>query len=271
VRWPLAAGVEARIARVNMRLIYPDWDDARREANVRAIVRAMGSNLAETLRIWTRGTASNEKLIQHVHGEHYLHAAISQQRGVILIAPHYGNWELLVSTMAHRAAFSLVYRDPGNGYGDLFLRKARARPRITLVPAEANAMRPLLRALQRGEVIGITPDQQPELSGGEFVPFFNHEALTMSLIPRLAARTDCALLMAYCEPTAAGFDLYFEPVSDEVKDKNLIIACSAINRAVELVATRDMSQYQWTYKRYSTWNPAKTPHNPYYPECYHHE
>lgn len=260
---------EARIARVNLDWIGLGLAVPERERQVREILRNAVANLFETLRIWTSGDERNRCLIEQVHGESLLKAALARGKGMLLVAPHYGNWELLVSEMARRGRFSLVYRDPGNGWGDAFLRLARQREGITLVPANATAMRPLLRALQSGEVVGITPDQQPELSGGVFAPFFGKDALTLTLIPRLAQRTGCALLMAYCEPTASGFDLHFETMDEEaLRDEDLRMACAAMNSAVQTVASRNHAQYQWTYKRFSAWDRRGPKNNPYFPSCY---
>jgi KDO2-lipid IV(A) lauroyltransferase len=62
--------------------------------------------------------------------------ALAAGRGLILAAPHYGNWELLIDYMASRAPFSLVYRVPEKPAGDVFLRLARGRPNVQLVPRD---------------------------------------------------------------------------------------------------------------------------------------
>ena len=260
---------EAKVARRNLELVAPDQDGPAREAALRAILRQTGRNAFETLRIWTRPRADNLRLVREVHGAELLETALAAGRGVIIAAPHYGNWELLIEFMASRGPFTLVYRVPEKAYGDQFLRLARGGENIRLVPAEASAMRPLWKALQEGGVVGITPDQQPKLGAGEFAPFFGRQALTLSLIPRLAERSGAAVLVAYAERRADGcFDVHFEAAPAAIAGADLAAATAAMNAAVEAVARRDLSQYQWTYKRYTLRPPGSGEDNPYHPDCY---
>lgn len=259
---------ESRVARRNLELIAPALDPAAREHEVGELLRQTGRNALETLRIWTRPRADNLRLVRQVHGLDLLDAALAAGRGVIIAAPHYGNWELLIEFMASRGRFTLVYRVPESAAGDAFLRLARGGANINLVPAEANAMRPLWKALKDGGVVGITPDQQPKLGSGEFAPFFGRQALTLSLVPRLAERSGAAVLFAYAERGADGlFDLHFEPAPAAIASPDLALAMAAMNAGVEAIARRDLRQYQWTYKRYSRRPPGTGEANPYHPDC----
>lgn len=258
----------ARVARRNLEIIEPQLTPAERERRVGEILRATGSNAIETLRIWTQPRGSNLRLVRAVHGEELLAATQAQGRGLILAAPHYGNWELLIEFMASRGPFSLVYRVPEKNFGDVFLRLARGGENVILVPAETNAMRPLFRALKAGEVVGITPDQQPKQGGGEFAPFFGRQALTLSLIPKLAERSGAPVIFAYAEPVRDGFEIFFEAAPADIASADLAAATAAMNAKVESIARRDLRQYQWTYKRFSRRPPGSGETNPYRPDCY---
>lgn len=233
------------------------------EALVKSVMRSTGRNLMETLRVWTRSRENNLRLIKNIHGLEHLQAAQAQGKGLIVAAPHYGNWELLIEYMASIGTFALVYRVPEEKWGDVFLRRARGGENVVLVPAETNAMRPLWKTLQNGGVVGITPDQQPKFGGGEFAPFFGKQALTLSLIPKLAERSQAPVVFAYTEATAEGFDLFFEAADNRIGDKDLGLATQVMNSQVEAIAKRDLRQYQWTYKRYTLRPPNSGERNPY--------
>ncbi|MEO8000824.1 MAG: lipid A biosynthesis lauroyl acyltransferase [Arenimonas sp.] len=253
---------EVRVARVNSGFAHlADADQV--ENLVKDVMRSSGRNLFETLRVWTRSQKDNLALIKNVHGLDRLQAARSQGRGLIIAAPHYGNWELLIEYMASLDTFALVYRVPEEAWGDIFLRRARGGENVVLVPAETNAMRPLWKTLQTGGIVGITPDQQPKFGGGEFVPFFGKQALTLSLIPKLAERSQAPVVFAYAEATSEGFDLFFETADAAIHDKDLLLASRAMNAQVEAIARRDLRQYQWTYKRYSRRPSGSGEKNPY--------
>lgn len=253
---------EAKVARRNFQyngLTQANDDDAL----VKAVMRSAGRNLMETLRVWTQVRQKNLQLIKNIHGIEHLRAARAQGKGLIIAAPHYGNWELLIEYMASLGTFALVYRVPEKNWGDVFLRRARGGENVVLVPAETNAMRPLWKTLQAGGMVGITPDQQPKFGGGEFAPFFGKQALTLSLIPKLAERSQAPVVFAYAEATDEGFDLFFEVADARIHDKNLALATQVMNAHVEAIAKRDLRQYQWTYKRYTLRPPKSGEKNPY--------
>lgn len=259
-----ANGREPKVARRNLALALPAMPAAERETLVREVMRETGRASLETLRLWTRPRADALSRVAGCVGLDRLEAAEAAGKGVIIAAPHYGSWELLVEFMAARGPFSLVYRVPESAAGDGFLRLARGGENVRLVPAEATAMRPLWRALQAGEVVGITPDHQPKLGGGEFAPFFGVPALTLSLIPKLAARTGATVLVGFAERGADGrYTLHFEPAPAAIASDDLLAATTAMNSAVEAVARRDLRQYQWTYKRYTLRPPGSGEPNPY--------
>jgi KDO2-lipid IV(A) lauroyltransferase len=259
---------EARVARRNLELVSPELSAAAREQAVLDVLRQTGRNAFETLRVWTRPRADNLRLIRAVHGGELLDAAEASGRGTLIVAPHHGNLEVVIEAIASRGPLALVYRVPDSAAGDAFLRLARGGENITLVPAEANAMRPLWKALKAGGTVGITPDQQPKLGAGEFAPFFGRQALTLTLIPRLAERSGAAVLLIYAERGADGlFEMHVEAAPEAIASPDVARATAAMNAAVEAIARRDLRQYQWTYKRFTLRPPGSGEANPYHPDC----
>lgn len=261
---------EARVARRNLELIRPDLDATAREALVRRIVRTTARQAVETLRLWTRPPARNLADIVEVHGRALFDAALADPRGLIVAAPHMGNWELLNQWLAAQTPLAILYRPPESALGEAFLRRVRARAgqQVEQVRAEAAGVRTLLKRLQAGGVVGILPDQQPKAGEGAFAPFFGKPALTMTLLSRLAARSGAQVLLAWCERLPGDgpprFALHVAPAPAAIADPDPERAVAALNAAVEAVARRDFSQYQWTYKRYTLRPPGSGEGNPYW-------
>ena len=265
---------EARVAQRNLELAYPDLLPTERGELRRAIVHSTARQTLETLRLWTRPARRNLQAIDEVIGAERLDAAIAAGRGVIVIAPHHGNWELLNQWLASRTPLAILYAPPESKVGDAFLNRVRAAQdqagRVTQVRAEAAGVRQLFKWLKDGGVVGILPDQQPKQGDGGFAPFFGRPALTMSLPGRLAARTGATVLVAWCERIADAADgprfaLHVEPAPVAIADADPVVSATALNAAVEHVARRDPAQYQWTYKRFSIQPDGQ---NPYWPDCY---
>lgn len=262
---------EARVARRNLELVYPTLDADARERLLRGVLCATGRNTFESLRFWTRADASNFPLVGSVHGAQLLDAALASGRGLIIAAPHYGNWELLSQWLATRAPLTLLYRSPESAAGEAFLRRVRGRTNIQQLPAEGSAMRGLFKALAAGGMIGILPDQQPKAGDGLFAPFFGIDALSMTLLPRLAERTGATVLFAIAErrpqadPDGALFDVHLFAAPVELHATDLHVAVTAMNAGVQTIAERDPAQYQWTYKRFSRRPKGSGRDDPYRP------
>lgn len=269
--WQRRDARESRVARVNLALAYPDWTAPQREQCQRAIVRTTARQAVETLRLWTRPHAENLRLLREQHGTELFDAALASGKGLIVAAPHYGNWELLNQWLAWRTPLAILYRPPDSAVGEAFLNLVRAdtdAQRVTQIRAEGAAVRQLWKRLNAGGVIGILPDQQPKAGDGEFAPFFGVPALTMTLLGRLAERTGATVLFAYCERIDAdggppGFALRIEAAPEGIADPDPQRACVALNAAVERIARRDPAQYQWTYKRYTLRPSGDGKDNPY--------
>ncbi|MGV8943732.1 lauroyl acyltransferase [Thermomonas sp.] len=286
--WPLLAALadgiarwwirvdarEARVARRNLELTMPQLDAEAKLALHRDILRTTARQALETLRLWTRPASRNLADIDQFHGVELFDAALADargpaSRGLIVAAPHMGNWELLNQWLADKTPLAILYRPPESAIGEAFLRRVRANAggQVEQVRAEASGVRTLLKRLQKGGVIGILPDQQPKVGDGEFAPFFGVPALTMTLLGRLAARSGARVLVAWCErlpgTSPPRFALHVQQAPDAIADVDAKVSVAALNAMIEVIAQRDVVQYQWTYKRYTLRPSGSGEVNPY--------
>ncbi|HVI60449.1 MAG TPA: lauroyl acyltransferase [Luteimonas sp.] len=265
--WRRLGARESRVAMRNLELAYPALPPPQRAELQRAVLRTTARQALETLRFWTRPHARNLAQIERQEGVELFDAALAAGRGLVVAAPHYGNWELLNQWLASRTPLAILYRPPESAVGEAFLRRVRADAgdRVTQVRAEGPGIRQLFKLLKGGGVVGILPDQQPKAGDGAFAPFFGREAFTMTLLGRLAERTGATVLFGYCERIGEGpgFALRFEPAPEGIASADPAEAVASLNAAVERIARRDPAQYQWTYKRYTLRPPGSGESNPY--------
>ena len=260
---------ESKVARRNLELAYPGLMPAERAALHADVLRGTARQAFETLRIWTRPPAANLALIREHDGVELFDAALASGRGLIVAAPHHGNWELLNQWLASRTELCVLYRAPDSAVGEAFLRHVRrcSGDRVTQIRAEGPALRQLYATLRSGGTVGILPDQQPKAGDGVFAPFFGIPALTMTLLSRLAARTGAIVLFAWCERIGDGdapaYALHVEAAPPGIADEDPEVAAAALNAKVEHIARRDPAQYQWTYKRYTLRPSGRGQDNPY--------
>lgn len=268
--WLRFGAREALVARRNLELIGTGWAEAERERLLRAVLRSTARQLLETLVFWTHAPARNLGRIRETHGVDVFDAALAAGRGVIVAAPHHGNWELLNQWLATRTPLAILYRPPESKVGDGFLRIVRAAgvgARVTQVRAEGQGVRELFKRLRAGGVVGILPDQQPRSRGGDGVlaPFFGLPAYTMTLLGRLAERSGAAVVFAWCERIGDGpdFALHVLPAPADIAASDALASATALNATVEAIARRDVAQYQWTYKRFRLKPSRDQAENPY--------
>lgn len=263
--WRRLDARESRVARRNLELAYPELLPSQRQELHRNILRTTARQALETLRFWTHPHTVNLAHLRERHGEPLYDAALASGRGVIVVAPHFGNWELLNQWLSSRGPIAIVYAPPDSPVGDAFLVRVRSADNIRQVRAEGPAVRQLWKVLKDGGAVGILPDQQPKQGDGEFAPFFGVQALTMTLVSRLAERTGATVLFAWCERIGPDLDfaLHVEPASAQISDPDPAIAVAALNAAIERIARRDPAQYQWTYKRFGARPPGSGEPNPY--------
>ncbi|PJK02419.1 lipid A biosynthesis lauroyl acyltransferase [Lysobacteraceae bacterium NML71-0210] len=265
---------ESRVAWRSLELAFPHMPEAERRSLHRAALQSTGRQMFETLRIWTRPAAENLQLLREGAGIELFEAALGSGRGVIVAAPHHGNWELLNQWLASRTALAILYAPPESARVDAFLRRVRKAQaydgQVEQIRAEGIGIRQLFKRLQSGGVVGILPDQQPKQGEGVWAPFFGVPASTMTLIGRLAERSGAIVLFAWCERDAdgRGFSLHIEAAADDIAAKDPRVSATALNAGIEALVRRNPAQYQWTYKRWSQQPEGSAFGNPYWPDCY---
>jgi KDO2-lipid IV(A) lauroyltransferase len=215
-----------------------------------ASAAAAGKAALETCYIWFR---SSDVLLQKARFDDFARLAKTTEearaqgsrKGVIILTPHIGSFELGARAYAAVAPITVLYKAPRRDDLHQLLKVARTHPNMTPVPADTGGVRSLLRALKRGEAIGILPDQVPSAGDGVWAPFFGRPAFTMTLPARLAQKTGAAVyvLATWRRPLGRGWDL-------ELSRMEQVPTPEVINRELEAIIRRRPEQYVWSYNRY---------------------
>jgi KDO2-lipid IV(A) lauroyltransferase len=110
----------------------------------------------------------------------------------------------------------------------------------------------MIRALRRGEFVGLLPDQVPPEGLGVWVPFFGKPAYTMTLAGRLAQQTGCVVLSLRGERLGGGqgFVVHVQPGPEIGPADTPESAATTVNAAMEMLIRQAPDQYLWSYNRY---------------------
>ncbi len=244
---------ERRVARINIALCFSELSAEKQADLVKQTLQENAKTLLEMPRIFRRGGHYTIGLVKSVEGLQYYHDAIATGHGVILLAPHLGNWELVVHYLNQYAPITAMFAPPKQLFLQDIMRKGRQSSGATLVPANGQGVRAQLRHLKKGGVIGILPDQKPAPgTASVFAPFMGQPAATMLLAHNLSRRTQAVVLMTFAQRLTNGtFTLHIFPAPSAISDSDAATAATALNQSIEKCIQLAPAQYQWTYKRFA--------------------
>lgn len=242
-----------RVARINLGNVYTDLSTGDLDRLVKKNLIETSKTFAELCAMWCWNKSKLLPLIEQVSGEAHLQAALAKNRGVIFIAPHIGNWELIGPYLSAKYPSTFLYKPPNVPSAEAFMIESRGRFGAKLAPTDARGVRKLMKALGQNEVTVILPDQDPGMVGGVYAPFYNRPARTMTLLSKLLQKTECAtvaVVMQRLKGINAGYQLHFLAVDEAIADEDNITAATALNKVVEQCIAIAPEQYLWSYKRY---------------------
>jgi len=228
----------------------------------RPAISAAGKMASELPWLWLRphGETVLDRVVRW-EGVEAFEAAMQAKKGVILVAPHLGSWEMCGQAIGERflasyGPITALFRPARKKWmADLIAAGSRDRPGLQTLPTNNTGVRGLIRTLRGGGYTGILPDQVPPLGQGVWAPFLGRPAYTMTLLPRLAQQTGAACFLSVCErlPRGAGYVIRFEPiVGTALTDAKAPIedAAAAMNDAISGLIRRLPGQYVWDYARF---------------------
>lgn len=245
---------EKHTAEINISMCFSELSPQKQQRLVKQTLIENAKTLLEMPRIFKKGGDYAIRLVTEVNGIEHYQRGIDAGRGVILLAPHLGNWELTVHYLNQFSPITAMFAPPKQAFLNDIMRQGRQSSGATLVPADGRGVRAQLKQLKQGGVIGILPDQNPKSGhAGVFAPFMGQDAYTMLLVNSLVKRTGALILLTFAErlPIGEGYRLHVIPAPDGMDDNDEIAAATVLNQAIANCVSIAPAQYQWTYKRFN--------------------
>lgn len=239
------------VTTTNIQICFPEMSSAQQQQLIKNSLIEMGKTVTEISPMWQWNKRKLFRTIKSVQGEELLQQALKNKKGVILAAPHLGNWELLGLYLSDKYPTTCMYQKPKIHQLDSIIKKGRQRFGVKLVPTDNQGIRAMLKSVKQNELICILPDQEPSEGNGVFAPFFDIQAYSMILISRLAKKTGATVLTIYGKrlPNGEGFEIVFKPL-DKINEGSLDESVAYLNSEMEKCIRALPEQYQWSYKRF---------------------
>ena len=244
----------ARIQQENLRQSSLCKNEVEFKQVIRKNIGETGKALLETLAIWEWSEQEALSKVQSATNWHLIDEAHARGKGIILLTPHLGCFEITSIYYGHYHPITVLFRPPKKAWIAPLIDAGRAKGKVKLAPANTAGVRLLMQALKNNETIGILPDQNPAAGEGEWAPFFGKPAYTMSLASRLAEKTGATVIMVFGErlPNGKGYVVHFSKLEDHA-----IATPALMNKAIENQISQCPSQYYWSYHRYKVSRKSK--------------
>lgn len=219
----------------------------------------LGMTLVEVLTFLFRSPAVLPQV--SVEGMDHLERAVGRGRGVLLLAAHLGNWELLAA--AHGLSgypLSVVARPMDSALLDWLVTRFRERSGAEVI-AKRRALPEVLDALRRQRMVAILLDQNATRREGVFVPFFDRPASTSKSLALLALRSEAPVVPVFIhrEPDG-GHRVIVEPEIPSPGtgdlENDVVAYTAAFTRCVERAVRRWPEQWFWMHDRWRTRPPV---------------
>ena len=235
----------------NLRLCFPELDDAARRALARRHFRAFARSMLEHGTLWWGSRRQVEDLV-HIEGLEHWRGVTG--RPVILLAPHFVGLDMGGIRLAADFRLNSVYSRQKSAVADAILIHGRTRFGQTTLFARQDGIRPMIKSLKGGEPFYYLPDMDLGARDSVFAPFFGVPAATITGLSRIAQLAGAVVVPCVTRqlPGGAGYVVKLYPGWEGFPSGDLEADARRMNAFIEACAREMPEQYYWLHKRFKT-------------------
>ncbi|MGE4124699.1 MAG: lysophospholipid acyltransferase family protein [Pusillimonas sp.] len=245
----------AHIVRTNLRLCFPELDDATREALLKRHFRLLAQSVIDRGLLWF-GDPERVRQTVRLHGEEHLQRAMAAGENILILAPHFIGLDAAGSRIAMRCEkFASFYTPSSDPDVDAMMREGRQRFNETSLVSRDDGVRGLIRLLRQGIPVYYLPDMDFGREGAVFVPFFGIQAATLPSTAQIAGswKANVIPVISRLDETTGTYDIeLLPPLPDFPGNEGPEADTAHINRLLEEWVRRDPAQYYWVHRRFKT-------------------
>lgn len=196
-----------------------------------------------------------------VKGYERLLAVAAENRGVLVLTGHFGNWEFaplggILNFKAFQGQFHFIRRTLGNKTLERILFRRYYRAGLQVIPKK-NSLQQVCEALEKNHAVVFVLDQHASLVNrdGIAVEFFGKKAGTYRSLASFSRHTGVPVVPAasYRQSNGKHVLAFFEPIpwqdysnTQEALYRNTL----AYNQALERIILAHPEQWLWLHKRW---------------------
>jgi KDO2-lipid IV(A) lauroyltransferase len=245
-----------RIARTNLRLCFPDLSSEAREQLLRRHFQCFGRALVESSIAWW-GSAERLRRVVRIEGREHVESLKGER--FIGFVPHFVGIELEGLRMTADYRGVAVYVRQKDKYVDAFLKRKRERFAGTRMIARQEGVKAILRALEGGQALQLSPGMDLGPKDSVFVPFFGVQAATVTALSRMARLMKLRIIPLVVRqlPGGQGYVARFHPPWEDYPGASVEEDTRRMNAFLEEQIREMPEQYLWTHRRFKTRPPGE--------------
>ncbi|AXK72652.1 LpxL/LpxP family Kdo(2)-lipid IV(A) lauroyl/palmitoleoyl acyltransferase [Lysobacter sp. TY2-98] len=234
-------------ARINLRLCFPELDDATRSRLLRGTFRDFGIGLFEFARAWWGDIAPMRRDVV-IEGLEHLRELQAQKRGVLMISGHFMTLEMAGRLLCDHVPLAGMYRR----YRDPVMEHAVKQGRLRYAAAmfANDEIRAAMRHLKQGGFLWYAPDQDMRGKDTVFAPFFGVPAATITATHQFARLTGCAVVPFFHRREGDRYVLRVAPPLEDFPSQDAASDSARVNAAIEAMVREAPTQYLWIHRRF---------------------
>ena len=251
----------------NLRRSFPEMTDRQRERLARRSMEQLVMLAVEVL-FTTRLIRLDtwRRYVELANFQDVLGLLLRNERGLIMLTGHYGNWEVLGYVLATLGfPTTSVARPLDNPYVSDFIFGVREKTGQKII-AKKGATGEVTDVLGQRGTVGFIADQNAG-SKGLFVDFFGRKASTYKSIGLLAMEYEVPVVIGYARRINDRFHfhvgvqdvIYPDDWKAQSVDDPLRYITQRYTKAIEDMVRVDAGQYLWVHRRWKTRPKGETP------------
>lgn len=252
-----AIGYRRNVILTNLRNSFPDKSESEIRAIATQYYRHMCDVIVESLKALKMDEAeTREHSVMRQHD--WMNRLYNQNRSIIVITGHFGNWEWASSCFMLNTPYdlSVIYRPLTNEYFDKLVQRMRARFGIKII-AEGRTLREMAAARKSVTATAFVADQSAPRDHAYWTTFLNQDTSIYTGPEKLAKKFNSPIVFVNMHKIRRG---YYEMVAELLCENPVDTEEGAISemfaRRLEKDIIASPATWLWSHKRWKHDRPA---------------
>ena len=235
------------VAATNLKIAFPNLNQLELENLLKKTYCNFSIMATEFLR-------QNMNSYKNVYIDYETKKILESKSGIILMTAHFGNWELIPSTLSRIKKIAIVVKIQKNFGGDKFIQNQRKINGVELISMKDSKTK-MLNAIIDGKILGLASDQNAKHKGTDSL-FFNKQVSVPKGAGYFHFKTKIPIVVGFCIMNDDfSYNFKLKPLLVDKKIKDFDDICNMVNNEYSRILEEEIKlhpeQYFWFHKK---WN-----------------